>query len=99
MLDALTHKAFDNNPMPVNLMLLLLALVVGISLVIFVYRRSRQLGKKDLRAEAEGAEERLMPGAEVNGIDWGSPRGSDSGRDRGYGTIDRSTSPGGSPRG
>jgi len=91
-LDALTHKAFDNNPVPVNLILLVTAFVVGTTLVIFVKRKSAALDKKDLRAEAEGAEESLMPGAEVNSIDWGS----DSGRGPtiNYGSMDRGASPG-----
>jgi hypothetical protein len=96
-LDALTHRAFDNDPRPVNLILLIIALVVGTTLVIFVKRKSDTLGKKDLRAEAEGAEESLMPGAEVNGIDWGN----DSGRVptiQNYGSLDRAVSPGGGPR-
>jgi multisubunit Na+/H+ antiporter MnhC subunit len=90
-LDAVTHKAFNNNPVPVNLALLVTALIVGTTLVIFVKRKSSSLDKSDLRAEAEGAEESLMPGAEVNGIDWGS----DSGRATpNYGSMDRAVSPG-----
>jgi hypothetical protein len=92
-LDALTHKAFDNNPVPVNLILLVTALVVGTCLVFFVKRKSAALDKKDLRAEADGASEHLMPGADVNGIDWGSDSGSGRGQTN-YGSIDRAVSPG-----
>ena len=66
-LDALTHKAFANDPMPVNLMLLVAALLVGIVLVLYVWRKARKIGKQDLRHEAEEAEERLMPGADMPG--------------------------------
>jgi len=88
-LDALTHKVFDNNPIPVNLMLLIIALVVGTALVIFVWRKGKVIGKEILRNEAEGAEERLMPGAE-GGIDWVQRAQNGS---RNYGTIDEERSP------
>lgn len=63
-LDALTHKVFNNDPRPVNLILLGIAVVVGVALVMFVYKKSTSSAKAELRAEAEAAEERLMPGAE-----------------------------------
>lgn len=87
-LDALTHKVFDNNPIPVNLMLLVIAVCVGGALVIFVYHKSKTIGVDVLREEAEGAEERLMPGAE-SGVDW-AQNGNGS---RTYGTIDEVSSP------
>ena len=90
-LDALTHKAFDNNPIPVNLILLIIALGVGGALVIFVYHKSKTIGVDGLREEAEEAEEaeeRLMPGVE-NGVDW-AQNGNGS---RTYGTIDEARSP------
>lgn len=87
-LDALTHKVFNNNPVPLNLMLLIIALCVGSALVIFVYHKSKTIGVDVLREEAEEAEERLMPGAE-NGIDW-AQNGYGS---RTYGTIDEARSP------
>ena len=67
-LDALTHKVFDKNPTPVNILLLVMALIVGVALVWYVWRRSQNIGKRDLREEAEQAEERLMPGADVDGL-------------------------------
>lgn len=63
-----------------NLILLFIAVVVGSALVFFVYKKSSANAKADLRAEAEGAEERLMPGAE-NGFGNGEVRRQD------YGTI------------
>jgi hypothetical protein len=69
-------------------MLLIIALSVGGSLVIFVYHKSKTIGVDVLREEAEEAEERLMPGAE-NGIDW-AQNGNGS---RTYGTIDEARSP------
>jgi hypothetical protein len=57
----LTHKAFDKNPIPVNIMLLSAALVVGGALTIFVWRQSKVIGKQQLRAEAEAAPEQSMP--------------------------------------
>ena len=60
-LDALTHKAFDGDPMPVNVFLLLVALVVGVALVAYVWRKSRSLEREELEGEAEEAEEMVMP--------------------------------------
>ncbi len=66
-LDALTHKAFHKNPLPVNLMLMGVAVVVGIGLVTFVWVRSRSMQRELLEDEAEGARERLMPTANGGG--------------------------------
>ncbi|KAF1990212.1 MFS general substrate transporter [Aulographum hederae CBS 113979] len=84
-LDALTHKAFDNDPLPVNLMLLFLALVIGIVLVVFVWRKSKTLGKEMLREEARDAMEgeRLMPGGEVG------PEGEGQGQGQGQNGFSR----------
>lgn len=66
-LDALTHKGFHNNPLPVNLILLGLAVVVGTGLVTFVYVKSQTMQRELLEEEAEGARERLMPTANEDG--------------------------------
>jgi multisubunit Na+/H+ antiporter MnhC subunit len=66
-LDALTHKAFHNNPLPVNLILLGLAVVVGGALVMFVYVKSTSMRRELLEDEAEGARETLMPTANGGG--------------------------------
>jgi multisubunit Na+/H+ antiporter MnhC subunit len=66
-LDALTHKAFHNNPLPVNLILMGLAVLVGGALVTFVYLKSSHMQRELLEDEAEGARERLMPTANGNG--------------------------------
>ena len=63
-LDALTHKQFHNDPVPVNIVLLSLALLVGIALVGYVWRQSRNMERESLEVEAEGAGETLMPGAD-----------------------------------
>ncbi|KAF2737640.1 MFS general substrate transporter [Polyplosphaeria fusca] len=74
-LDALTHKAFANNPIPVNLILLLVALLIGLVMVAFVWRKSRIIHRENLEDDAEDAREVLMPGA--NG--WGTTE---------YGSLD-----------
>ncbi|KAI9672382.1 MAG: hypothetical protein M1817_003404 [Caeruleum heppii] len=61
-LDTLTHRVFGNDPIPVNVFLLLLALAVGITLVGFVWARSRTLRRDLLEMEAERAPETLVPG-------------------------------------
>jgi uncharacterized OsmC-like protein len=57
VLDALTHKVFGNNPVPVNLILMSIAVCVGTALVTFVWRKSKTLRREELEAEAEEGEE------------------------------------------
>lgn len=95
-LDALTHRVFHNNPIPVNIILMSVAFVIGLSLVAFVTWKSKVIHRERVEEDAEDAREVLMPGAEMgfenidhandiqNG-DGGSPR---LGR-TGYGTLDR----------
>lgn len=74
LLDAVTHKVFNRDPLPVNIVLLCVALVVGGALVTFVTVKSRKSKRDMLEEEAEEATETLMP--TVNGE-----------RGRGYGTA------------
>ncbi|KAL1591186.1 hypothetical protein WHR41_00126 [Cladosporium halotolerans] len=64
-LDATTHKTFNNDPVPVNVVLLCAALAVGIALVGFVWRKSYTMHREKLEEEAESAREALIPGADV----------------------------------
>ncbi|KAL1305682.1 hypothetical protein AAFC00_007275 [Neodothiora populina] len=64
-LDALTHKQFRNDPVPVNVILLSAALLVGVVLVGYVWRESRVMERDGLEDEAEAARETLMPGADA----------------------------------
>lgn len=66
-LDALTHKTFNQDPLPVNLILLFAALSVGLALVGYVYWKSRSLKRDELEEEAEETPDTVMPGAE-NGM-------------------------------
>ena len=66
-LDALTHRTFRSDPMPVNVALLLIAFVIGCALVGYVWHKSRHMAREHLEDEAEEATERAMPVA-VNGI-------------------------------
>ncbi|KAI9796186.1 MAG: hypothetical protein M1833_006437 [Piccolia ochrophora] len=63
-LDALTHQGFDRDPVPVNVILLVVAAVIGVALVAFVWRNGRDVQRRLLEEEAEGARERLIPGGE-----------------------------------
>lgn len=63
-LDALTHKIFANDPIPANLILLSLALIVGLALVGYVGRKAVTMQRDRLEEEAEGARETLIPGAD-----------------------------------
>ncbi|KAF3921532.1 hypothetical protein AA313_de0201627 [Arthrobotrys entomopaga] len=60
-LDALTHAVFDGNPVPVNMMLLIFALVVGTALVLFLHTQAKGMKRSELIREAESAEETRMP--------------------------------------
>jgi len=66
-LDAATHVIFNLNPIPVNVILMGLAVVVGIALVTYTYVKSRNMKREHLEDEAEGATETLMPSANGNG--------------------------------
>ena len=81
-LDAATHKTFNNDPVPVNVVLLSVAVAVGIALVSYVSWKSRSIAREKLEDEAEGAREVMMPGLEEN------PRedGEASPSHRSYGT-------------
>ena len=63
-LDALCHKVFNNNPVPVNLILLGAALLVGGSLCIFVGVSAYKIQREGLENDAEHAQETVMPGAQ-----------------------------------
>jgi len=73
-LDAATHKTFHNNPVPINVILLGLALLVGIALVAFVWRRSHKIQRENIEEEAEEAREVLMPSA-TGVTDYGAMNG------------------------
>ena len=62
-LDALTHKIFHRNPLPVNLVLLVAVLVVGAGLVGFVWYQSKHMKRDYLEEEAEDAPDTPMPAA------------------------------------
>ena len=63
-LDAATHQQFHDDPVPVNVMLLVTAFVAGVTVISYVGWRSRTMARDKLENEAEGASETLMPGAE-----------------------------------
>lgn len=71
-LDAATHKLFKNDPVPINVILLGLALLVGLALVGFIYSRSHKIMRENIEEEAEEARERLMPGVSVGVRDYGA---------------------------
>jgi hypothetical protein len=52
--------------------LLGLALLVGIALVSFVFRKSHKIMRENIEEEAEEARERLMPGVSVGVQDYGA---------------------------
>ncbi|SLM41179.1 major facilitator superfamily transporter protein [Lasallia pustulata] len=62
-LDALTHKAFGGDPVPVDVILLSTAFIVGLALVSFVGYQSRHMARDHLEEEAEEATEEMIPAA------------------------------------
>ena len=60
-LDAMTHKIFHSDPIPVNIILLVLALVVGLALVGYVWHKSRYLARERLEEEAEEIHDTPVP--------------------------------------
>jgi multisubunit Na+/H+ antiporter MnhC subunit len=78
-LDAATHDIFHGDPLPVNIILLSSALLVGIALVSFVFKKSHKIHRENIEEEAESAREVLMPDAKRNGMgarDYGAIGGS-----------------------
>lgn len=79
-LDAATHKTFHNDPVPINVILLSLALLVGLALVMFVWRKSHKIQRETIEEEAEEARETLMPDATGGGMNgYGSMNGNGNG--------------------
>ena len=67
-LDAATHTIFKNNPIPVNVILLTVGVIVGVALVGYTAWKARTMHRQQLENEAEGATETLIPeGAHRNG--------------------------------
>ena len=60
-LDAATHRVFGGDPLPVNIALEAVALVVGVALVWFVGWKARGLERRRLECQAEETPERSMP--------------------------------------
>lgn len=71
LLDAVTHQVFHRDPIPVNVFLLCVAVVVGGALVTFVTVKSRNAKREMLEEEAEEASENLMPTVNGNGSGGG----------------------------
>lgn len=63
LIDAATYEIFHNNPIPINVILASLGLVIGTILVIFVWVQERHIHQEE-RAVREATErDRLIPEA------------------------------------
>lgn len=62
--DALLHKVFHGDPVPLNLVLMFSCFVAGSSLCIFISAKAYQIRRERLEYEAEDASETIMPGAQ-----------------------------------
>lgn len=60
-LDAATYKLFGGNPIPVNVIMLVIVLILGSVLVGYVWYKSRSMARENLEEEAEETPETLMP--------------------------------------
>lgn len=65
-LDVATHKFFHGDPIPVNLTLLTIVLLVGSSLSGYVWQKIRASDRERLEDEAEAAPEVLIPETNCN---------------------------------
>ncbi len=61
-LDALTHRFFHADPIPVDVALLILGFITGSVLVGYIWRQSHVLKRSLLEREAEEAVEVVLPG-------------------------------------
>ena len=68
-LDALTENTFKGDPTPVNVLLLVVAFVVGVGWVGYVWQQSRRMSPENWACEAEGAKARLLPDGEPGSAD------------------------------
>ena len=66
-LDALTHRTFRRDPVPVNVILIVSALTVGVVLVGYVWHQSRSMARDHLEDEAEYAPEARIPDVAAGG--------------------------------
>lgn len=66
-LDALTHWRFHRDPVPVNVLLIVIALIVGVALVGYVWHKSRSMARDRLEDEAEDAPEARIPNDAIGG--------------------------------
>jgi hypothetical protein len=89
-LDAATHRKFHGDPVPVNIVLLSAALLVGIALVGYVFKKSHKIQRETIEEEAEGAREVLMPGANGVGVhDYGTLNGNGASGSGSHGDEER----------
>ena len=63
-LDAWMHSTFHGDPLPINLMLLFVALLIGVIMVTYVWYKSKHMARDRLEDEAEGAPEVEVPVAD-----------------------------------
>jgi hypothetical protein len=89
-LDALTHNAFNGDPIPINLILLFVALGVGVVLVGFVWRRSRNIMRERLEERAEDASEISVPRGFESSTGDTAPGDRYDHRNRNYGGVEGS---------
>ena len=66
-LDALTHKTFHRDPLPINIIMMVIALIIGLALVVYVFWKSRARKRDQLEEEAEQAPDAIIP-EPANGV-------------------------------
>lgn len=65
-LDAATYKIFGGNPVPVNVIMMAIVLIIGSTLVGYVWYKSRSIAREELEEEAEDTPEISMPSTTGN---------------------------------
>jgi hypothetical protein len=53
LVDAANHDLFDDNPIPINVILAALAFVIGTALIVYVYIQGNRMRKEQAEQEAE----------------------------------------------
>ncbi|KAF2858978.1 MFS general substrate transporter [Piedraia hortae CBS 480.64] len=60
-LDKVTHEVFRNNPLPVNVALMVVGFTIGTALTLYSWRTRNEAARELLEEEAEEARETLIP--------------------------------------
>lgn len=64
LIDATNHEVFHDNPIPINIILTSLGLILGTALVLFVWVQDHKIHKKENRIREANERDLLIPEVE-----------------------------------